>query len=67
MPIKLIEQDDEKFIWSINISSLEEFVAKQVISSEKLEEFKKVYKSPDDHLCIFVISELGAAFIYLPI
>lgn len=65
--LKLIEQDNEKFLWSINISSLEEFVAKQVIVSEKLEEFKKVFKKPDDQLCIFVISELGAAFVYLPI
>jgi len=65
--LKLIEQDDEKFVWSINISSLEEFVAKQVITTDKIEEFKKVYKDPDDQLCIFVISELGASFVYLPI
>ncbi len=65
--LKLIDRDDKKHIWSINISSLEEFTAKSVILPEKIEDFKKVYKDPDVQLCIFVLSELGASFVYLPI
>ncbi len=65
--IKLIEAREGKYIWSINISSLEEFVAKSVILPEKIEQFREVYKDPDAQLCIFVLSELGASFVYIPI
>ena len=65
--LKLIEKTERKSEWNIHISSLEEFVAKSLIMSEKIDDFKKVYKDPDESLCIFVLSELGASFIYLPI
>ena len=53
--------------WSIHASTLEEFVSKQIIFPEKIEEFKSNYKSSDDSICIFVLSELGAEFIFLPV
>jgi len=52
--------------WNIHASSLEEFVAKQIIFESKVEEFKANYKSPLEVICVFVLSELGAQFIYLP-
>ena len=52
--------------WAIHASSLEEFVSKQIIFPEKVEEFKSNYKDPSQSLCIFVLSELGAQFIFLP-
>lgn len=66
MGIPIAEKGKVKGNWSINASSLEEFVTKQIIFDEKIEEFKKSYKSPDAYLCLFVLSELGAQFIYLP-
>lgn len=65
--LKLIEKSAKIREWNINISSLEEFVAKSLILADKVEDFKKVYKDPNDALCLFVLSELGASFIYLPI
>ncbi len=59
------EHKDSK--WSIHASTLEEFVAKQLIFPEKIEEFKKNYKDPSTHVCVFVLSELGAQFIFLPV
>lgn len=53
--------------WSIHASSLEEFVSKNIVFPEKIEDFKKTYKDPEMYLCIFILSELGAQFIYLPI
>ncbi len=52
--------------WSINASTLEEFATKQVITTDKIEDFQSIYKDPKDHLCLFVISELGAQFIFIP-
>lgn len=53
--------------WSIHASTLEEFVSRQVIFPEKIEEFKTNYKTIDSSICVFVLSELGAEFIFLPI
>lgn len=53
-------------IWSVHISCLEEFVSKQVINVEKIDSFKTIYKSPKKFLCLFVISDLGANFIFMP-
>ena len=52
--------------WSVNASTLEEFVAKNLINTDKVEFFTKTYKNPDTHICAFVVSELGATFIFLP-
>lgn len=51
--------------WSIHASTLEEFVSKNIIYEDKLEAFTQNYKDPEEHICIFVLSELGANFIYL--
>lgn len=52
--------------WKIQASSLEEFVSKQIIEQNKVDSFRTVYKSPDKFFCLFVISELGAKFIFIP-
>ncbi len=52
--------------WSINASTLEEFVARQLIESGKLENFKSIYKDPKNFLCFFVIADIGATFVFLP-
>jgi len=52
--------------WSINASTLEEFLSKQIIQPERVDSFKQVYKDTDQFFCCFVLSELGANFIFLP-
>ena len=65
MPI--FEREENKGSkWSIHASTLEEFVSKQIIFPEKVDEFKSNYKSAESNLCVFVLSELGAEFIFLP-
>lgn len=64
--IPIIEKENVKGNWSINVSSLEEFVTKTIIHSEKIDEFKRVYKSPEDFVTFFILSELGAQFISIP-
>jgi hypothetical protein len=50
--------------WKINVSTLEEFVARKLIEDEKVDEFRKLYKHHENHVCLFVISSLGAQFIF---
>lgn len=58
--------DDHEGIWKIHASSLEEFVSKQVIEQNKVDSFRTIFKSPDKFFCLFVLSELGAKFVFLP-
>ena len=59
---------DESYpgVWKIQASSLEEFVSKQLIEENKIDSFRTIYKNPNKFFCLFVISELGAKFIFLP-
>jgi hypothetical protein len=52
--------------WAVNASSLEEFVAKQLVLSDKVEDFKSVYKDPTAFLCLFVVDKSGATFVFIP-
>ena len=52
--------------WNIHASSLEEFVAKQIINTEKVQNFRATYKDVKSFICIFSLSELGAQFVFLP-
>ena len=63
--IPLLEEDHVSK-WQIQASSLEEFVSKQIISPEKIDSFRTIYKNPEKHFCLFVLSELGAQFIFIP-
>ncbi len=64
--IPIIEKEKSKGSWSVNVSILEEFAAKKLIQVEKIDNFRTVYKDPDIYLCLFVLSEIGANFIFLP-
>ncbi len=63
--INIVDKDSVKGNWSVNASTLEEFVTKQILSPEKVDDFKLVYKNHDGELCLFVLSELGANFVFL--
>lgn len=64
--IKLVDREHNRGPWNIRVSSLEEFVQKGLIRDDKVESFKQTYKDPQGFFCIFVMSELGAQFAYLP-
>lgn len=63
-----IHTPDEKtpIKWAIHASTLEEFVSKQIVFPEKIEDFKKNFKDAAESICVFVLSELGAQFIFIP-
>ncbi len=65
--IPLLKREETGTSWSINASTLEEFYTKKLILEEKLEDFKKLYKNHEDDICFFVISELGAQYLFIPV
>ena len=64
--ISLVDRAKTKGEWSINASILEEFTTKQIIQADRVENFREIFKDPSANLCLFVLSEAGANFIFLP-
>lgn len=52
--------------WTIQASTLEEFIEKGIITQEKKDLFLKSYKKPEEFMCVFVIVPEGANFIFYP-
>lgn len=63
--IPVVKRDEVEGNWSVNASTLEEFVMKNVIQQDKTEDFQSIYKDPSEYLCLFILSELGAQFIFV--
>lgn len=65
--IPTLEKEKSGGNWNVNSSCLEEFVVKRIIYDDKVDSFRDDYKDPSNFICIFVLSELGAKFVYLPV
>jgi len=64
--LPLVEGGTEAMPWSVNASTLEELATKKVIGMEKVDDFRKVYKDPKTFFCLFVLSDAGANFVFMP-
>ncbi|MBL4716672.1 MAG: hypothetical protein COC01_00955 [Bacteroidetes bacterium] len=62
----ILDKNELEMEWSINASTLEQFIEKGIIDRKKSEGFKKNYKDPKKHICLFVLVEQGANFVYIP-
>lgn len=62
----ILNKDDFNKAWSINASILEEFIEKGLVLKDKSSEFKKVYKDPKKNICIFLVTEELANYIFIP-
>ena len=65
--IPIIKRTENGGIWSINASTLEQFYTKGLIKKEKLEDFKNLYNNHRHDICYFVLSEIGAQYIFVPV
>lgn len=64
--IPLVNRTEEGPLWSVHASTLEEMSAKRVIQEDRLTDFQRIYNEHSDDVCLFVLSDLGAKFIFLP-
>jgi len=62
----ILTKDELGTNWSVNASSLEEFIQRGVISEAKKVHFEKQYKSANEFMCLFVVVPEGANFVYYP-
>ena len=63
--IKLVDRAKVDGNWSVNLSTLEEFASKDLIESHKIDSFRTIYKDKKKFICLFVLSELGAQFVFI--
>ena len=62
----ILDKDELNTNWTIQASTLEEFVERGIIHAEKKDKFIKQFKDPNDCMCLFVIVPEGANFIFFP-
>ncbi len=65
--IELANAENVNGKWSVNASTLEEFVAKRLIEDARIDSFKDTFKDPEEFFCLFVVAEdQSAQFIFVP-
>lgn len=52
--------------WNYAFSFLSEFEQRELVAQDRIEDFKQVYKNPDEFCCLFVIDSAFVNFIFLP-
>jgi len=62
----IINSEMTKTNWSFNASFAEDLVAKEVLQADRFDEFQKVYKTKENHACLFVVSKVLQKFIFSP-
>ncbi len=63
--INLVDRKKIDGNWSVNLSTLEEFASKGLIQNHKIDSFRTIYKDKKKFICLFVLSELGAQFVFI--
>ncbi|MCK5704314.1 MAG: hypothetical protein KAI29_24340 [Cyclobacteriaceae bacterium] len=52
--------------WNYFVTYLDEFIQRKIIEKDKVEEFKKNYKNPEEFCCLFVIDGDFTKFVFIP-
>jgi len=64
--IPLVIRQEPQAVWSIQASTLEELVTKRLVETGKVNDFRRIFKNPQEFLCLFVLMDTGAQFVFLP-
>ncbi|MBS7566004.1 hypothetical protein KHS38_16475 [Mucilaginibacter sp. Bleaf8] len=62
----VLDKEELNTDWTINASTLEEFVERGIVKKELKQRFIDNYKSAHDYMCVFVIVPEGANFVFFP-
>lgn len=52
--------------WNYFATYIDEFVQRKIVEEDKLDDFKKNYKDPEEFCCLFVVDGDFASFVYIP-
>lgn len=61
-----LTKENDHLNWHYNVSILEEFVKRGVVSEEKLEDFLETFGDPEERACIFVVLPEQGGFVFVP-
>lgn len=62
----ILDKDELGSNFTVQASTMEELVEKKIILPKNVEKFKKAYKNPEEQCCIFLVTEHGAQFVFVP-
>ena len=62
--VQIYESQDLVRDWFVHATSLEELVAKNIVESSRVDDFKKVYKDPSSYFCILLMDGTTAHFAF---
>jgi len=62
----ILDKKDLGTNWTINASSLEEFVDRGLVKDDRKAYFERTYKKSENFMCLFVIVPEGANFVFYP-
>lgn len=62
----ILDKDELGTAWTIQASTLEEFMEKGLIKEDRKSRFIRHYKDPEKFMCLFVIVPEGANFVFYP-
>ncbi len=62
----LLDKDELNTDWTIHASTLEEFLEKGIILTDKKENFIRHFKNVNEFMCVFVVVPEGANFVFFP-
>ena len=62
----ILDKNELNTDWTIQASTLEEFVEKGIVHKDKRDRFVKHFKDPHEFMCLFVIVPEGANFVFYP-
>lgn len=57
---------DREVVWTLHLTTLEELVTKRIITQEKIDPFRKLYRQNGDQFCFLIVDEEGARFGFVP-
>ena len=62
----LLQQNINGTAWNYYASFLDEFLQRELVASDKIDDFKEAYKDPDEFCCLFVVDRQFTSFVFIP-
>ena len=62
----LVGKNELPVDWNYNFSFIEEFIQRELIDLDRVDEFKSTFKDIDEFCCLFVVDAEFTNFVYIP-
>lgn len=62
----ILDKEDQAGTFNIYATTMEEMVAKKLILEEKQADFVKTYKNPHKFMCVMLLTDQIASFVFVP-